>query len=453
MRLTFLGATQTVTGSKYLINSNEKNILVDCGLYQGYKELRQRNWSNLLIEPKKIDAVLLTHAHLDHTGYLPLLVKNGFRGPIYCTSGTKELCSILLPDSGYLQEEEAMLANKYGYSKHKPALPLYTQKEADDTLQYFKTIPFDQSLSLENDIFKVIFKRAGHIIGSSFIRIESEKTSILFSGDLGRPHDLVMQPPSEVVDADYMVVESTYGDRKHEKGLPTQYLGEIITKTVKKGGSVIIPAFAVGRAQSLLYYLYQLKKNNMIPDVPVFLDSPMAINASTILCNHVEELRLSKDDCIGLCAVAKYINTVDDSKKLDEIKHPIIIISASGMVTGGRILHHLKVFGPDPRNTIIFTGYQSGGTRGARIIAGEKEVKIQGQMIPIKAQVKVLSNTSAHADSDEMLLWLEQIKQPPKKVFITHGELRASETLRDNIYNKLGWSAVVPSYLDSADLI
>lgn len=453
MKITFLGATQTVTGSKYLINLKSKNILVDCGLFQGYKELRLRNWNKLPFEASKIDAVLLTHAHLDHTGYLPLLVKSGFRGPIYSTPGTKVLCSILLPDSGYLQEEEATFANKYGFSKHKPALPLYTKADAEETLKYFKTVPYDQFFYPETDELKAVFKRAGHIIGSSFIRLEAEKTSILFSGDIGRPHDPVMQAPSQIPQADYIVLESTYGNRSHEKESPTQYLGKIITETVKKGGSVIIPAFAVGRAQSLLYYIYQLKKNKEIPDIPVYLDSPMAINATDILCEHQDDLRISKDDCKNLCQIASYINTAEESKKLDDNRYPMIIISASGMVTGGRILHHLKVFAPDPKNTIVFTGYQSGGTRGARIIAGEQEIKIQGQMIPVRANVKVLSNTSAHADADEILQMLEKITKPPKKIFITHGELGASEALKEKIQKKFGWTVTIPSYLDSEELI
>lgn len=451
MDLTFLGATETVTGSKYLLSVDSKKILVDCGLYQGYKELRLRNWAPLSINPASIDAVLLTHAHIDHSGYLPLLVKNGFKGPIYCTIGTHELCNILLPDSAFLQEKEAAYANQKGFSKHTPALPLYTAKDAELALKHFKPIAYDTTFQpFEN--LSIQFLRAGHIIGSSLIKIEHANTSLLFTGDLGRPHDPVMRAPTIVHNIDYLVIESTYGDRLHEKEHPKDLLKKIINQTVRKGGSIIIPAFAVGRAQSLLYYIFLLKKNNDIPNIPVYLDSPMSINATDILCKHKEDHRLSTKDCSQLCQVATYVRTMEESQALDSNPMPKIIISASGMATGGRILYHLRHYATNYKNTLLFTGYQAGGTRGDRIIKGEKEIKIHGQMIPVRANIEVLHNASAHADYEEILSWLQNFQQPPKKVFITHGEKTASQALKTKIEDSLHWNCVVPHYQQTEQL-
>lgn len=445
MQLSFLGGTGTVTGSKYLLVLNGKKLLVDCGLFQGYKELRLRNWSKLPVDPKTIDAVFLTHAHIDHSGYLPLLVKNGFKNTIYCTLGTKDLCSILLPDSGHLQEEEARNANKYGYSKHQPALPLYTVNDAEIALHLFKTIPFN-TVFQPLDGVNVQFNRAGHIIGSSFIRIDYQDTSILFTGDMGRPHDSVMKKPSIIEEVDYLVIESTYGNRLHDKEDPKILLKDIINKTVRRGGSVIIPAFAVARAQNLLYYISQLKKEKSIPDIPVYLDSPMATNATQIMCNHKEDLRLSENESKDLCNIATYISTPEESKNLDQNAFPKIIISASGMATGGRILFHLKTYAPNSKNTILFAGYQAGGTRGARMVKGEQEIKIHGQMVPIRAQVESLNNLSAHADYEEILNWLSHFRKPPKKTFITHGEPDAANSLKTKIEQQFGWTCIVPQY-------
>lgn len=446
MQLTFMGATHTVTGSKYLLSVDSKKILIDCGLFQGLKELRLRNWHKLPIRPDRIDAVILTHAHIDHSGYLPLLVKNGFTGPVYCTSGTMDLCSILLPDSGFLQEEEAALANRYGYSKHKPALPLYTKEDALRALKYFKPINFGTIFNLFDDV-SFIFQHAGHILGAAFVNILCKGKSLFFTGDMGRPHDVVMRAPEIIKTADYLVIESTYGDHSHETESPKEKLGEIIRQTAARGGSVIIPAFAVGRAQSLLYFIYQLKKENKIPDLPVFLDSPMAINTTELLNKHLDELRLSKEQCAAICSVAHYIKTPEESYSIDNLKFPAIIISASGMATGGRILRHLEIFAPDTRNTLIFTGYQAEKTRGDRILKGESEIKIHGRMIPIKARVELISNASAHADYKEILTWLSHFSNPPQKVFITHGELKAALSLKNKIVEKFGWTCILPKYL------
>lgn len=446
MDIQFLGAAQTVTGAKYLLNLGNTRLLVDCGLFQGFKEHRQRNWDALPFSVKDIDCVLLTHAHIDHTGYVPLLIKKGFQGPIYSSKGTRDLCNILLPDSGYLQEEEANLANRHGYSKHKPALPLYTQHDAQHAMQYFKPIEYHEKLLLNNQL-SVRFLPAGHIIGASIIEITYKGSTIVFSGDLGRPHDVIMKPPTLIKSANYLVVESTYGNRLHEKESPSVKLAAIIKKTVARGGSIIIPSFAVGRAQSLLYLLSQLKKEGKIPNVPVFLDSPMAIKATDIFNANKQDHHLSPSQVSEFNEIATYVNTVEESKKIDNYFYPVIIISASGMVTGGRILHHIKLFANDPRNTILFAGFQAPGTRGDRIMQGEKLIKIHGTMVPIEAEIAMLDNISAHADYNEMLHWLSHIENSPKKVFITHGDLVAANALKEKIEETFHWPCIVPDYL------
>lgn len=452
MNITFLGAVETVTGSKYLLSIGDKRILLDCGLFQGLKELRLRNWKRLPFDPEKIDAVILTHAHIDHSGYIPLLVKNGFKGKIYCTEGTADLCAILLPDSGHLQEEDAEHANKYGYSKHKPALPLYTLEDAKKSLLYFEPVPLNTVITLF-DNFQFQFLSAGHIIGASFVRIQHNDTSVLFSGDMGRPQDPVMKAPTFVKEIDYLILESTYGDRQHEPGQPKDYLKEIINKTYERQGNLIIPAFAVGRAQALLHYISLLKKEKTIPDIPVYLDSPMAINATQIMLNHRDQIRLTESECHQLNNVATFVNTPDESKEIDRSTEQKIIISASGMATGGRILFHLANYAPDKRNTILFTGYQAMGTRGSRMLNGEKEIKIHGAMVEVKAEIANLSGTSAHSDYSETLEWLSHFQKPPKKIFITHGEPQSAESLKKKIQKKFGWQCIVPHFEQKESLL
>lgn len=445
IHLSFLGAAGTVTGSKYLVENTGSALLVDCGLFQGFKSLRLRNWAPFPFEPGNIQNVVLTHAHLDHSGALPLLVKRGFSGNIFCSPPTIDLCGILLPDSGYLQEKDAEFANRHGFSKHKPALPLYTEKESRRALEFLRPLAFDQTSSL-NDGATVRLRRAGHILGAATVQLDWGGRTIVFSGDLGRYNDATMVDPAEIEHADYLVVESTYGDRQHPKADPEDELAQIIGTTIGRGGTVVIPAFAVGRTQSLLFYLERLKTAGRIADVPVFLDSPMAQDASDIFCERSEDQRLSESACRRACSVARYIRTVNESKGLTENPVPKVIISASGMATGGRVLHHLKHYAPDPRNTILFAGFQAGGTRGASMIAGADAIKIHGHYIPVRAEVRNLDMLSAHADAGEILRWLRGFKSAPRTTFITHGEPNASDTLRRRIEEELGWPCVVPDH-------
>ncbi|WP_036302578.1 MBL fold metallo-hydrolase RNA specificity domain-containing protein [Methylotenera sp. L2L1] len=452
MELTFLGATGTVTGSKYLLKSGTKQVLIDCGLFQGLKQLRLRNWSKLPINPAKIDAVVLTHAHIDHSGYLPLLVKNGFSGKVYCSEGTADLCKILLPDSAHLQEEEAEYANRRGFSKHHPALPLYTKEDAENALALLIPVSFDQDVDL-GDGLTLRLSPNGHILGSAFVRIHNPKTSILFSGDIGRANDILMKPPVRIKQADYLLVESTYGNRLHQNDDPKAKLAAIINKTVKRKGVIVIPVFAVGRAQELLYYIHLLKTSGAIAeDIPVYLNSPMAVDATEIFNLYHGEHRLSADQCRALFQTAHMVNSIEQSKALNEAKGPMIILSASGMASGGRVVHHLKAFAPNPRNTILFVGFQAAGTRGAAMLDGAESIKIHGEYIPVRANVELISNLSAHADYAEILDWLGGFETPPKKTFIVHGEPVAADSMRRHIEEQLHWQVEVPEYLETVRL-
>ena len=442
MKLSFLGAAGTVTGSKTLIEHQGKRILIDCGLFQGYKNLRLMNWDAWPFDPRSLDAVVLTHAHLDHSGALPLLVRNGFKGPVYATSATTELCGLLLPDSGHLQEEDANFANRHKSSRHHPALPLYTEEDARHALKFFRPVEPGQTVAI--GAIKVRLRPSGHILGACSAEIRTAKGSMLFSGDVGRPDDLVMQPPEPIEHADYLIVESTYGDRLHEPHNGGAELAEAITRTAARGGIVVVPSFAVGRAQNLLYEIYLLKRAGRIPDLPVFLDSPMAIDSMHIYQRHRREHRLSVEDCNGMSHIAKICRTVEESRALDQQRYPAIIISASGMATGGRVLHHLRALGPDHRNSIVFAGYQAGGTRGARLVAGERSVRIFGEDVRINAEVVALSGMSAHADASQLIDWMKTAPRAPRHVFINHGEASAVDALRVRIGRELRWDASVP---------
>lgn len=451
MQIQFLGATGTVTGAKYLVRGARGKILVDCGLFQGLKQLRLRNWEPLPLDPASIDAVVLTHAHIDHSGYVPLLVRNGFRGRIYGTPATVDLCGILLPDSGHLQEEEAEYANRKGYSKHKPALPLYTERDARRSLELFKPVPVETPFEPVEGLTVELIPN-GHILGSTCVRVSGRRTSILFSGDLGRPRDPLMKDPKPPKEADAFVVESTYGGRSHGTTSPRDTLRDVVVRTAARGGVVVIPAFAVGRAQIVLYHLQQLKERAQIPDVPIYLNSPMATDATEVFRRYPEEHHLSPAQCEAMCRAARFVNSVEESKALNTRNGPMVIVSSSGMATGGRVTHHLKAFAPNERNTILLTGFQAAGTRGARIAAGAASVKIHGTQVPIRAEVVQLEGLSAHADADEVIAWLRQAPRPPALTLLTHGEPVQADALRLRIQEDLGWPCRVPEYLERVKL-
>ena len=443
LTLTSLGGAGTVTGSKHLLTHAGKRILIDCGLFQGLKNLRELNWMPLQVEPRDLDAVVLTHAHLDHSGYLPKLVRDGFRGRIYATAATRDVAELILKDSGHLQEKDAEYANRKGFSKHKPALPLYGVGDAERSLEFFTPVPFGESVQLAGGA-TLTFRHAGHILGAATAEIEWGGRRVVFSGDLGRYDDPVMLDPKPVPEADYIVIESTYGNRIHEPGDPTELLGTVIERTVKRGGTVVIPAFAVGRAQSLLYHLWKLRTAGRLPGVPIYLDSPMAIDATALLHAYRDDHRLPPDVCGETCAIATYTRDVEDSKAITASRYPKVVISASGMATGGRVLHHLKTFGTDQKSTILFSGFQAAGTRGRAMLQGAREVKIHGEWVPVRAEVTELPMLSAHADSHELMQWLSGFRHEPSRVFIVHGEPDASEALRVRIGRDLGWNATVP---------
>lgn len=452
MHLEFHGAAGTVTGSKYLVRAGNAQLLVDCGLFQGFKPLRLRNWAQPSFDPTTLSAVVLTHAHIDHSGYLPLLLKKGFHGRIYCSEATADLCRILLPDSARLAEEDAERANRVGYSKHHPALPLYTERDAEAALRHLVTVPFGQQFEPMPSL-RASFARAGHILGASTVRLSDGRMTLAFSGDLGRTHDSIMRPPEPMARADFLVVESTYGDRRHENNDPDADLAAVIVRTLKRGGTVVIPAFAVGRTQTLLFAIARLKAKKKIPtDTPVFLNSPMAEDATDIYRRHRAEHRLNDKDCEAMCRAAKIVNSVEESKNLNLSREPKIIIAGSGMATGGRVVHHIAAFGPHPENTIVFAGFQAGGTRGAAMLAGAKDVKIHGNYVPLRAEVVALGNLSAHADVDEIMQWLKGFEKPPRRTFVTHGEPAAADALRLRIQDELGWDAHVPDHLEKVDL-
>jgi metallo-beta-lactamase family protein len=451
MKLSFLGAAETVTGSRFLLEVEDRKILIDCGLFQGLKKLRQRNWAPFPVKPSSIDAVILTHAHIDHSGYLPVLFKNGFRGKIYCTPATLELCGILLPDSGHLHEEEAKYLNKHNLSKHKPALPLYTLEDAKRCLPSFVTIPNEKLFNPVKGI-NVHFTPAGHILGSACVHVSDGKRKIIFSGDVGRPVDPVMYPPAKLDETDYLVIESTYGDRLHNRTDPKKILEKTIVDTAKKGGAILIPSFAVGRAQSILHLIAELVREGRVPKFPIFLDSPMAIDTTELFCRYQGEHRLSPKACKTMCELVTYTRSVEESKSIASKHNPKIIISASGMLTGGRILHHLKIYLRDRRNTVILVGYQAAGTRGAALLAGAEEIKIHGEYIPVRAKSVFIDGLSAHADYRELVNWLSESAINPKNTFIVHGEPQSQDAFRRYIKDQLGWDAMIPEHNESVIL-
>lgn len=448
MKIQFLGASGTVTGSKYLLEMNGARYLVDCGLYQGLKALRERNWQALPIDPQTIHAVVLTHAHIDHSGYLPRLVKMGFSGPIYASEGTRALCEVLLPDAGHLQEEDAEYANKRRFSKHKPALPLYTEEDARDALKQFKAVGWETPTTLGSEVsFELHY--GGHILGAAIVEMKIGSSTWLFSGDLGRPQPLTLRPPETSFSPDYLVVESTYGNRQHPDEDARAALQAVISRTLQRGGIALIPAFAVGRSQQILYLIWQLMKAGEIPKVPVYLNSPMAVQATRLFFKYAEDQALSTEECDAIYKMVEFVQSAEESKALTTRDEPAIIISASGMATGGRVLHHLKKLLPEPRNTVIFVGFQAAGTRGESLVHGAGEVKIHGAYVPVRAEICSLDHFSAHADGDEIIAWLSHFPRKPRRTFITHGEPIASEALRRRIQDKLGWACEVPDYQET----
>ena len=443
LTLTSLGGAGTVTGSKHLLTFGDTRILVDCGLFQGMKNLRELNWERLPVAARDIDAVVLTHAHLDHCGYLPRLLLEGFRGRIFATAATREVARLILLDSAWIQEKDAEFANRKGFSKHAPALPLYRVKDAERTLEHFVDVPLHRETELPGGA-QVLLRRAGHILGAASAQIDIGGQRIVFSGDLGRYDDAVMHDPEAVPDADYIVVESTYGNRVHARTDPVKALGDVIERTVQRGGTVVIPAFAVGRAQTLVHDLWLLRKAGRLDNVPVYLDSPMATSATELLHRHSDDHKLASEDYAAACAAVTYVRDVEDSKALSANRYPKVIISASGMATGGRVLHHIAAFGPDHRSTLLFSGFQAAGTRGRKLLDGARETRIYGQWVRVNAQVTELPMLSAHADSDELMRWLSGFRRPPQRVFVVHGEPEASDALRERIERELDWPATVP---------
>ncbi|MET0777427.1 MAG: MBL fold metallo-hydrolase [Pseudomonas mandelii] len=451
MRMTFLGAAGTVTGSKYLLEHRDQHVLIDCGLFQGYKQLRLHNWDPFQLPVRDLQAIVLTHAHLDHSGYLPVLARNGYRGPVYATPATCELVKILLRDSGRLQEEEAEFANRHGFSKHAPALPLYTEQDAERALKLLHPVELHHRVTIVPGL-SILLRGAGHILGAATVEIVADGITLVCSGDLGRPNDPLMFAPETIEQTDYLLIESTYGDRRHPEESPEKQLAEVITHTALRHGITLVPSFAVGRAQLLMYHLYRLKQQHAIPDLPIYLNSPMATDVTRLYQRFRSEHRLSLEDCEGMCQGTHFVRATRDSIELDQQRTPAVIIAASGMATGGRVLHHLKALAPNPLNTLLIPGFQAGGTRGAQIIAGAPSVRIHGKEVPIRAEVVPMETLSAHADADEIIEWLRGFKRPPKHTYVVHGEPNASDVLRRRISLELGWSVSVPEYRDSVEL-
>lgn len=450
--LTFLGAAQTVTGSKHLLTTSAgRQVLVDCGQFQGLKSLRERNWQGMPFSPSSLDAVVLTHAHLDHCGLLPRFVGAGFAGRIFCTPGTRDLCSLVLPDAGRIQEEDARQANKHGYSRHRPALPLFTEADALRTLTHLQPVSYEVPIPVADGI-TAEFLPAGHLLGSSFVRItldDDTPRTLLFGGDLGRYGRPVLRDPTTVTDADILLLESTYGDRTHAPGDEGEAIAQVINETWQKGGKLVIPSFAIGRAEELLYWIDRLEREQRIPTIKVYVDSPMASAGLAFYEGHPtefdEEVQPSRrGEPIFSTSRLTVVGSAAESKALTDSDGPAIIISASGMASGGRVLHHLKRFLPDARNTVLFVGFQAPGTRGRQLVDGADFVKIHGEVVPVAARVLRNDQMSAHADHDEILRWLRGFTRPPSCTYLVHGEPEAMTVLRTSIERELGWTVAMP---------
>ncbi len=482
-RLSFLGAAGTVTGSRYLLEVNNRQYLVDCGLFQGGRSEKALNWEPFPVPPDRIDAVLLTHAHIDYVGYLPRLVRQGFHGPIYATEASHALLDIVLPDSAHLQEQDALYANKKGYSRHKPALPLYTSGDAEATLKLIRGVRFDQPLTLDG--VTVTWRPAGHILGSSTLDVEipngGDARRVVFSGDLGRYESEVMRPPVSLAEADVLLggvgklltvqievslaeadvllVESTYGDRLHSDEPIQKVLSEALDHVIQSGGVLLIPAFAVGRTQEVLYHIRQLQEKKRAPELPIFVDSPMAVDVSHIYCRFGDDhnldinLLMDENECPLRCRDTRFVRDVEESKQLNTRPGPAVIISASGMVNGGRIMHHLKWRLPDARNALLFVGYQAEGTKGRLLLEGAKRIRIHGEEFPVQARVFQAHALSAHADRDEIMRWLGGFSRPPRRAFVVHGEPKSSQALQEHIQKHLMWDVSAPKIGDAYEIV
>jgi metallo-beta-lactamase family protein len=444
----FLGAAETVTGSMHLVTADDRQVLLDCGLFQGLKPLRLRNWRDFPFDPKRLDAVVLSHAHIDHSGALPLLVRRGYRGPIYATSGTVDLLGVLLPDAAHLQEEEADRANRYGYSKHKPALPLYTAEDAQRALGQLERAGYGRPFPVTGDI-TVTYRRAGHILGAATVDVKlGPGPRVVFSGDVGRYDRPILPDPEPVPEADVLLLESTYGDRTHPTGT-AEDLARIVNETAQRGGALLVPAFVVDRTQELLWMLQRLEDEKRIPVLPVYVDSPSATEVTEIYGRHPEdydgEMRAEKQRGADPLRTKRcqFCRTVEESKRLNDLRGPVIIISSSGMATGGRILHHLQHRLPDERTTVLLVGFQAAGTRGRSLQDGARTIKMFGAQVPVHARVETIHGLSAHADRDELLRWLGGFRRPPGRTYLVHGEPQAAEALRETIHDRLGWSVDV----------
>ena len=479
--LTFLGASRTVTGSKYLLDTGSARILIDAGLFQGLKELRALNWRDLPVPAASIDSVVLTHAHLDHCGYLPRVVMQGFKGRVFCTAGTRDLCRIVLPDSGRIQEEDAANANRHGFSRHTPALPLYNEADAFRAVSLLQPVGYERPMPVAEGI-EVDFLAAGHLLGSAYARVRADGQTILFGGDLGRYDRPVLPDPVAVAETDYLLVESTYGNRIHEPDEDGERLASVIRATAERGGKLIIPAFAIGRVEELLYWIGRLEEQQRIPVLPVFLDSPMALEALARYTERLNELdpelqpetrdekaphddaaheppakrRAQAADERRVCAFCtqrfRAIESSGESKELTQSRMPSIVISSSGMATGGRVLHHLKAALPDARNTVLLVGFQAEGTRGRQLLDGAQSVRIHGQQIAVHAHIDHVESMSAHADSSEILRWLGGFARPPQTTFLVHGEPIAMDALGVSIRDKLGWKVRMPELGEAVTL-
>lgn len=451
MQISFLGAADAVTGSRHLVETGGERILLDCGLFQGYKTLRERNWQAFPVPPSTLAAVVLSHAHLDHSGYLPALVKNGFKGRIYASPATRDLCEVMLLDSAHLQEEDARRANRVGSSRHAPALPLYTVADAKKALAHI--VPLAPGRETRIGGVEVSLTPVGHLLGACAVTLRTGGTTLVFSGDIGRTSDLLMPPPQRLARADVLLVESTYGDRVHPPEDVQSRLGGIVRATVRRGGSVLLPSFAVGRAQTLLWVLQRLKDAGEIPaELPIYLDSPMATQATTLYQRHAKLLRVKPREAARLCDGVTLVGKAAESEKLTRARWPSVIISASGMATGGRVLHHLKAMAPQPRHHIVFPGFQVAGTRGAKLVEGARDVKIFGEYVAVKAEVSHLEGFSGHADADELMQWLRGFEAAPAQTFVVHGEPHAADTLRTRVQDELGWTVRVPGHLETVAL-